>query len=427
MDQTVEGKIYVNGDFQECCIGITDGKISNIKKILKGDKHYKFDHKLILPAGIDIHVHFRDPGMKNKEDFSTGSMAAAFGGISCVFDMPNTNPQTTNLQALSDKIALAKKKSFIDFGLYAGVIDDNIKQISNLKKLCSGFKVYIGGTTNSLQLDPIYLNQVFKNISSTNKPVLIHAEDDACLNKHKIIENNLADHFSSRPSICEEKAIRSVIEAANGVDLKVHICHLSSSIGLELLKNRTKNITCGVTPHHLFFNIENSMRNQVFYKVNPPIRTNFDREILSNSIKNGLIDIIESDHAPHTVEEKNVEFDSAPSGIPGVETIFPLFLYLVKDGKLPFSRLLYSLCEKPAEILNIPKGKLEVGKDADFIVVDFKKVCKIKSEKLHYKCEWSPFEKWPAIFPTHVFIRGEKLIEDQEMLGKKGFGRFVGV
>ena len=426
MDLTIEGKAYVDGDFQDCCVGVTDGKISAIKKILKGDKHYKFGHKLILPAGIDLHVHFRDPGMTHKEDFSTGSMAAAFGGISCVFDMPNTIPQTTNPQALSDKIDLAKKKSFVDFGIYAGVTNDNIKRIADLGKQCSGFKIYMGSTTNSLQIDTINLKQAFKEIVSTNKPVLIHAEDDACLDGHSIKENNLADHLRSRPSKCEEKAISDVIEATRGINLKVHICHLSSYAGLELLKNRTENISCGATPHHLLFGIEKNTRSQTHYKVNPPIRTSFDREALFDGIRTGLVDIIESDHAPHTLEEKDVEFDDAPSGIPGVETMFPLFLYLAKEGKLPFQRLIHLVCEKPAEILGIPKGKLEVGRDADFIVVDIKKTCKIKSENLHSKCEWSPFENWPAIFPTHIFIQGEKLIEDQEMLGREGFGRFVG-
>ena len=176
----------------------------------------------------------------------------------------------------------------------------------------------------------------------------------------------------------------------------------------------------------LVFGIEKNTGSQTRYKVNPPIRTSFDREALFDGIRNGLVNIIESDHAPHTLEEKDVEFDDAPSGIPGVETMFPLFLYLAKEGKLPFQRLIHLVCEKPAEILNIPKGKLEVGRDADFIVADIKKTCKIKSENLHSKCKWSPFENWPAIFPTHIFIQGEKLIEDQEMLGREGFGRFVG-
>ena len=129
MSLVIEGKAFVNGIFQDCCIGVKNGKISDIKKILKGDKHINFGNKLILPAGIDIHVHFRDPGMTIKEDFSSGSLAAAFGGISCFFDMPNTIPQTTNMQNLSDKIILAGKKSFVDFGVYAGIIDNNIGNI----------------------------------------------------------------------------------------------------------------------------------------------------------------------------------------------------------------------------------------------------------------------------------------------------------
>jgi dihydroorotase len=353
-------------------------------------------------------------------------MSAAFGGISCVYDMPNTIPQTTTLQTLSDKINLAKKKSLIDFGVYAGVINDNIKNINELGKRCSGFKIYMGDTTNSLQIDKENLKLAFEKITSTGKPVLIHAEDNGCLNEHKIKENTLKDHYHSRPSICEEKAINDVIQIVRNIKPKLHICHLSSLNGLEFLKNRTKNISCGTTPHHLLMNIENNIRNQTYYKVNPPIRREFDRKALFDGVINGFIDIIESDHAPHSIEEKDIEFDDAPSGIPGVETMFPLLLYLVKNKKMSFQKLIQLVCEKPAELLNVPKGRLEVGRDADFIVVDLKKICKIKSRNLHSKCEWTPYENWRAIFPKYVFIRGEKLIEDHEMLGRKGFGRFVG-
>ena len=165
---------------------------------------------------------------------------------------------------------------------------------------------------------------------------------------------------------------------------------------------------------------------QTHYKVNPPIRTIFDKEILFNSIKRGLIDVIESDHAPHTLDEKDVDFDSAPSGVPGVETFFPLFLYLAKKEILSWQRLISVMCERPAELVKIPKGKIEVGRDADFIVVDLKDVCKIKSDNLHSKCGWTLFEGWSAIFPSHVFIRGEKVIEDNEIQVSQGFGEFVG-
>lgn len=426
MDLTIEGKTYINGNFEDCCIGITDGRISAIKKILKEDEHYNFRGKIILPAGIDIHVHFRDPGLMHKEDFSTGTMAAAFGGISCVFDMPNTIPQTITLQTLSDKIISARKKAYVDFGVYVGITGSNIKNIEELAKKCCGFKIYLGGTTNSLQLDEHNLREALLRIASTGKPVLIHAEDNNCLAKHKLKENNLVDHMHLRPAECEETAIKNILKISRDTNTKIHICHLSSIEGLELLRKRSKNINCGATPHHLLFTVQDDLKPQSHYKVNPPVRTNFDREALFGGLKSGLIDILESDHAPHTFEEKNAEFDVTPSGLPGVETAFPLFLYVVKKETLSFQRLISLICEKPAELLNVPKGRIEIGKDADFIVIDLKKDCKIKSENLHSKCGWTPFEGWPAIFPEYVFVRGEKLIEDHEMLVAKGFGKVVG-
>ena len=427
MEVTIEGKAYIDGDFVDRCIGMVDGKISAIKKILKGDRHYNFGSKLILPAGIDIHVHFRDPGMTYKEDFSTGSLAAAFGGVSCVFDMPNTIPQTTSLQTLSDKIVSANKKAYVDFGIYVGVTDSNVENIEELTEKCSGFKIYLGSTTNSLQLDENNLKQTFKRINSTSKPILIHAEDNKCLNGHKRWENNLVDHLHSRPAECEEIAIKSILKMSrdcrNG---RIHICHLSSCEGLELLKNRSKNISVGVTPHHLLLNIEKNLKPQALYKVNPPIRTSFDRDALFEGIRNGFVDILESDHAPHTLEDKAGEFSSAPSGHPGVETVFPLFLSLAKKGKLSFQRLISLFCENPANLLGVSKGRIEVGRDADFVVVDLKEDCRINSENLHSKCGWSPFEGWPALFPTCVFVRGEKLIEEHEIQVKQGFGKFVG-
>ena len=426
MDLTIEGKVYINGNFQDCCIGITDGKISAIKKILKGDEHYNFGNRLILPAGIDVHVHIRDPGLTHKEDFSTGSLAAAFGGMSCIFDMPNTAPQTTTVQTLSDKITTADKKSYVDFGVYAGVTDSNINNIGALSKKSSGFKIYLGGTTNSLPFNVKNLKKTLHYINPTNKPVLIHAEDSQCIQGHKIQEKNLTDHLRSRPNECEETAIKNILTSSQGINSKIHICHLSSCEGLELLKNRPKNISCGVTPHHALFTAQDRSNNQVMLKANPPLRTGFDKEALFDGIKNGFIDILESDHAPHTLEEKDVDFDKAPSGMPGVETMLPLFLSLAKREMLSFQRLISAICEKPAELVGAPKGKIEVGRDADLILVDIKKESKIKADDLHSKCGWTPFEGHPAIFPDYLFVRGEKLIEDHEIQVSQGFGRFVG-
>ncbi len=426
MDLTIEGKAYINGRFENCCIGITNGRISAIKKVLKGDEHYNFHNKLIFPAGIDVHVHFRDPGLTHKEDFSSGTLAAAFGGVSCVFDMPNTIPQTTTVQNISEKIKIASKKTYVDFGVYAGITNNNINNINALAKKSSGFKIFMGDTTNSFQLNKAGLKDAFREICLTNKPVFIHAEDDSCINKHRINEKNIADHLRSRPNECEVNSINNILNAARDNKVKTHICHLSSCEGLQLLRDRKKNISVGVTPHHLLLTIENNPEPQTHYKVNPPIRTNFDREALFDGIKNSYIDVIESDHAPHTLDEKNVEFCKAPSGIPGVETMFPLFLHLAKQDSLSFQRLISLLCERPAEILNIPKGRIEVGRDADILVVDLKKTCKIKLDNLHSKCGWTPYEGWTAIFPTHLFVRGEKLIEDNELQVSQGFGRLIG-
>lgn len=426
MDLTAKGKAYVNGIFQDCCIGIKDGKITAVKKILRGNEHIDFGNKLILPAGVDIHVHFREPGLTHKEDFSTGSMAAAFGGISCVFDMPNTIPQTTTLENISDKIALARKKSYVDFGIYAGVTNNNMQSIDSLATKCNGFKIYLGSSTNSLKFDKKNLRRALQKISSTEKPVLFHAEDDEQLLKYKSNERNLVDHLKSRPSLCEEISINDIIIALQGLHLKSHICHLSSIEGLEVLKKRPNNITCGVTPHHCLLSIEKNIGSPTFYKVNPPIRSSFDKESLFNAAKNGLIDIIESDHAPHTREEKYANFDEAPSGLPGVETAFPIFLFLAKKEVISLQRIISLICERPAELLGISKGRLEVGRDADFIVIDLKDDCRIKTDNLHSKCGWTPFEYWSAIFPTHVFIRGEKLIEDHEIQVSQGFGSCIG-
>jgi len=425
MDQSIEGKAFVKGSFVDCCIGVTDGKISDIKRILKSDCHINFGKKLIIPAGIDAHVHFRDPGMTHKEDFQTGSLAAAFGGISCFFDMPNTIPQTTSVQALSDKIISASKKSYVDFGIYAGVDDSNIDDIDILSKHCSGFKIFLGGSTNAPRININNLKDILKIISLTKKRVFFHAEDHDILSKYGSIENNILEHLKNRPSSCEESAIKKIIQASYGLDINCHICHLSSIEGLELLKKRPKNITCGVTPHHSLFSVNNKLRPETFLKVNPPIRSDFDKEALFNAVQIGLVDIIESDHAPHTIDEKRKDFGFAPSGLPGVETMFPLFLYLAKKEKLSFKRLINLMCEKPAELLGLSKGKIEVGMDADFSVFDINSETKIDSYDLHSKCGWTPFEGFYAIFPSHVFVRGEKVIEDYEIQVSQGFGKFV--
>jgi len=427
MDLTIEGKLYYNGTFEQGCLGIEQGKIVAIKKSLKTDNHINVGNNLILPAGIDLHVHFRDPGLTQKEDFSTGSQAAAFGGISCVFDMPNTQPQATSIQALKEKAQLASEKSYVDFGLYAGVINENIGRLTEISPFCSGFKIFLGSSTHSLQLSTQNLRVALLETNRTKKITLIHAEDEHCLQTHKDKEYNLVDHLRCRSAECEETAIRTIINNSHNLSSQIHICHLSSCEGFEMLRKKPPNISVGVTPHHLFFDVNTIDTKQTFYKVNPPIRSSFDRDTLWYGVNHQFIDIFESDHAPHMEEEKDVEFNDAPSGLPGIETIYPLFLASIKKEQITLDTLLTLLCEKPAQLVNLPKGKIEVGRDADFIVVNMKTTKTITAETLHSKCGWTPFEGFQGVFPSMMFIRGEKVIDDQNILVKRGFGKKVGV
>jgi len=255
---------------------------------------------------------------------------------------------------------------------------------------------------------------------------MFHAEDQEMLSRIKNVENNLADHQKFRPASCEVTSIKDVLNAARGLNSKIHICHVSSIEGLELLKNRPSNMSFGVTPHHCLLKVDKNIGHKTFYKVNPPIRSDFDREALFNALKNTTADVIESDHAPHTKDEKEMMFDKAPSGMPGVETMLPIFLHLAKKEMISFQAV-FSLCaENPAKLFNLSKGRIEAGADADLAVVDIKDENKIKSENLHSKCRWSAFEDWKAIFPKYVFIRGEKVIDNNEIQVNQGFGKFIG-
>ncbi|UCG68599.1 MAG: dihydroorotase [Thermoplasmata archaeon] len=417
MELVIEGNAVINGEIIKCCIGVEEGKIKAIKKILKGDMHYDFGDKLILPGGIDSHVHFRDPGMTHKEDFASGTKSAACGGITCALDMPNTIPPTTNQDALSEKAQIANYKAFVDFGLFAGLGKNS--NIEALSKSAMAFKIYMATTTGELLMDDYNaLDVIFKEINVTEKPVSVHCEDEFLIDK-TLKPDSLRTYLKSRPNQCEASAIEKVLNLHN--EAKVHICHVSTSEGVKLIENA--DVTSEVTPPHLFLNSNSKLG--ALGKVNPPLREFEDQDALWKALNKGTIDILASDHAPHTLEEKE-NFEKAPSGVPGVETMLPLMLWRVKHGKFGISRFVNVACERPGEIFNLRKGKLKEGYDADIIMVDMRSETEIKGEDLHSKCGWTPFEGLSAVFPKFTFVRGEVVIEDWELTGERGFGRMVG-
>jgi dihydroorotase len=421
----IQGNIFYNQTFNSCCIGIDDGSITAVKKILKGHRTLSFPKQMILPTGVDTHVHFREPGMSHKETFETGSLAALHGGISCIFDMPNTIPPTTTSDRLLEKIHHAKSHSYVDFGLYVAITDQNHARLESMHPYCSGYKIYLGETTGSHLCSPSLLPTIFSTLNHSQKPILFHAEDAQCLKHHKRSERSLSDHHAARPPLCETQAIHRILSMAISPMPPVHICHVSSKESLMLLSNRPSHISCGVTPHHLLLSLDDLHHPATWYKVNPPIRPSEHPQALFQAVQNGTFDLIESDHAPHELSEKNQDFDLAPSGIAGVETMLPLFLYLASKQKCSFQQVIRLICQRPAQLTRVKKGSIVVGNDADIMVVDPRTVQKISLDHLHSKAEWTPFLDWNALFPSHVFIRGQHAIDTYELSCSKDTGNFV--
>jgi len=410
----IEGRAYVRGTLQDCCIGVENGRIAEIKRTLKGDEKLRFGG-IILPAGIDLHVHFREPGLTRKEDFLSGTTAAACGGITCAFDMPNTLPPATTPERMKEKVAAVERKAFVDFGLYAGLTEES--DINGLAETATAFKMYLTVSEGDLAVgDFSKLLGLKEELSAAGKFISVHCEDPGHIRDREA--KRLEDHLASRPDSAEVGGIEM---AKRLKGLRVHVAHLSSERGLTSLDGT--GFTSEVTPHHLFLNVNCDLG--AFAKVNPPLRHKHDQNALWQAFTDGRIDVVASDHAPHTVDEKEAGFDSAPAGMPGVETTIPLLLERVRLGSLPLERFVNTVCERPAEMLSLKKGRIEVGYDADMIAVDLKRPRRIRADDLHSKCGWTPFEGMSGVFPQTTIFRGEQIVRDGTVIGKPS-GRYVG-
>jgi len=416
MDVVVEGNCFVSGRLERCCIGVEAGRIVKIAKVLDGDKRHSYGSKLVLPAAIDSHVHFREPGMTHKEDFASGSLAALHGGVTCYLDMPNTNPRTITPSALREKKSLAASRSLADFALFAGV--EKGTDVQALGKSAVGFKLYMAHSTGEMGVASLGdIEAELEAISASGKVLAVHAEDESL--RRKDVERGLEDHLRNRSNECEASGIRRIKEA--GGRCRLHICHVSARESIPLVAG-AKNLTSEVTPHHML--LDKDARLATRAKVNPPLRTRTDRYAMMQHLKEGGFDTIGSDHSPHTLEEKSEDFDYAPSGMPGTETMAPLMLQLVKEKHITLAGFVSRLCARPGEIFGVRKGKIAPGYDADLMVVDLSRGSEIRADLLHYKCGWTAFEGLPAIFPRAVFLRGEIMVEDGHLVGE-GKGRDV--
>jgi dihydroorotase len=420
----IEGKALIRNLLQNCAIGIEEGKIVAIKKVLVGEKNIDFGQKLILPGMVDSHVHFREPGYTSKEDFYHGTLSGLFGGVTCALDMPNTIPPTADLESLRLKESLAKK-SCIDYGFHALLTLRNLHLLRTLNERVAGFKIFLaGGEDLVFPIEDLPRIREYCPENFSAKTLVFHAEDPKLF---KLIKSsNPVQYMHARPSEAEASAISKIIKALPG--FKIHIAHLSSKKGVEILGEveKNKNISAGVTPHHLLLNADFKISNPSLLKVNPPLRSENDSLSLMKAIDSGVIQCIETDHAPHTLEEKQKDFHLAPSGIPGIETALPLLLKLWKDRKLSLSRIVECFSTNPSNIFRIKqKGEIKLGKDADLVVVSLKDSRKFSPDSLHSKCGYTPFLGMEGIFPSDVFLRGERIIHKHEFAGESGMGKKI--
>lgn len=392
MDTIIENCKLINkiGNFY---VGIKNGKIAKISKIpFEGGKKIDINEKLLLPGFIDPHVHFRDPGLTQKEDFKTGSESAANGGFTTVIDMPNTIPKTNTYKALKEKIAIADKKSIVNYELQAGwnTLEEMEKMIS-LNPI--SFKIFMD-LENDETLEGIFKDLgTLKKITSYNGLVAVHCENKAIIKKEisrlKQKEENIPiDYSYARPAKAEDESVKQAIELASANNLNLHICHLSSKKSLNLAK--FNNVSYEFTPHHLL--LDNSTYNTygTMIKTNPPLREAKDKINISDIDENTIIG---TDHAPHTLEDKNQGVWSSSPGIPGLETVVSLLLTQVNKGNLDLKLIPKILSKNAAKVYNLKnKGSISIGKDADFTVIDLKKEGKFNIENFKTKAKYSPFD-----------------------------------
>jgi dihydroorotase len=437
-------RIYYNNSLQPAEIIIDNGKVTKIGKDLRvssSDMIIDAGGALTLPAGIDVHVHFREPGMTLKENWYTGSCSAAAGGITTVIDQPNTVPPTTDRRTFEQKLKLARGKSIVDFGINGGVTDniEKLEELWNLGVTAFG-EIFMAESTGGLNINEESFEEALAEIKRLGAIATIHAEDEKMrLELEKLLKEDISDEYHSRvrPNACEASAVLKALELVSKMKVRAHLCHISTLEATGIIRkekylakreNKEPLFTCEVTPHHLFLSTRDWEKLRSFGKMNPPLRGGQSIKALINGINDGTIDMVASDHAPHLESEKDVSIRVAPSGVPGVETLMPLMLAAVRKNILPLSRMIMLTSWNPAKAFGLDrqsKGRLEVGFDADLIIADPRELRPIKAELLHSKAGWTPFEGMDGIFPKYTLSRGEVIWIEESINAKPGRGNFI--
>ena len=418
------GQCYIEHKLINTDVAIKSGKIQQIGSITEDTKEI-IDAKgqTVLPGCMDTQTHFREPGSTDTEDLHSGSRAAIVGGITSVFEMPNTNPPTSNMKEFQRKLDLANNRMYCNYAFYFGATAENAEDLASLESLegCCGIKLFVGSSTgNLLVAEEDDIEKVFQNSS---KVVAVHSEDEAILNiNKKLIKNgDVHTHPVWRSVECAISSTRRIVRIAQRYNKKAHILHISTKEEIDFLSQHKGNITFEITPQHLtIFAPDCYDKLGTYAQMNPPIRDKSHYDRLWYAVRNNYNDTIGSDHAPHLKINKEKKYPNSPSGMPGVQTLMPVMLNHVNNGKLTLNQLVNFVCENPVKIFGIKnKGFIKEGYDADFTIVDMNKTIEIKNENIESKCAWSPFHgsKFKGS-PVATIINGEIKMKDGKILGE---------
>jgi dihydroorotase len=416
------GSCYIDGKLKKTDIGLSGNKIKKIGKIeLNSSKVYDATGKVVLPGIIDTQVHFREPGSTDAEDLESGSRAAVLGGVTALFEMPNTNPPTSNLIEFDKKLQAAKNRMHSNYAFYFGATPDNTNQLAQLKDVegCCGVKLFAGSSTGNLLVDKEA--DIEKVISSSDRIVSIHSEDEDIIKLRKkfIKKGDVHSHAEWRNTEVAMSSTRRVVKIAERYNKKIHVLHVTTRDEVDFLAMHKKNVTFETTPQHLTMYAPDCYDKLGTYaQMNPPLRTKEHYDHLWVAIKNNIVDVLGSDHAPHLKENKDKEYPNSPSGMPGVQTIFPVMLDHVNNGKLSLQQLINLMCKNPCKIFGIKnKGYIKEGFDADLTIADMNKEVIIKNEMIASKCGWTPFNNYKVKgFPVGTIVNGHLVMSDGKVI-----------
>ncbi len=365
----------------------------------------------LLPGVIDDQVHFREPGLTHKEDLATASRACAKGGITTFLEMPNTVPAATTQARLEEKLALAAQKSLVNFGFYIGATADNLAELKQAHRT-PGIKIFIGSSTGDLLVDEQEaLERIF---AETTLPITAHCEDESTVlaNAAKFAgTHDVADHSRIRDHRAALIATRRAMDLAFRHRHRFHVLHVSTGAETGLLADRHGLITGEVCPHHLLFSVEDYARLGTLVQMNPSLKTREDNNQLWQALADGRLQVIATDHAPHTLEEKQRPYPASPSGVPAVENSLALMLNEVHRGRCKLEQVVRWMCDAPARVWDIVgKGRIEVGYDADLVLVDLERSHEIRNEEQVAKCGWSPWhgERLTG-WPVRTWVMGHEV------------------